>query len=210
MHYLTNILLDGINHSAPESPDLKLGETSDLKLRGEHQLRNTRLNEPTSKIALYEGSRNSSKRTRYDQNLAPRLCSPDIATMPDIPKEDSVHPTPHSTSQSNTGLDPAGHWDLPLRTHKPSTWTDCIPRTDHNAIFLDCDYSSTTMGPKSEWGPSLRAFTTMAFADSRGACIYWGPNKVAIYNEPFAVSCEKAHPFLMGKSCFVHPRHRNR
>ena len=38
----------------------------------------------------------------------------------------------------------------------------------------------------------------MVFADSRGACVYWGPNKVAIYNENFAVTAEKAHPFLMG------------
>jgi signal transduction histidine kinase len=82
---------------------------------------------------------------------------------------------------------------------KPPTWTDCIPRTEHNAIFLDCDYSSSTLGPKSEWGPSLRAYTTMAFADSRGACIYWGLNKVAIYNENFAVTAGKAHPLLMGR-----------
>lgn len=38
----------------------------------------------------------------------------------------------------------------------------------------------------------------MVFADSRGACLYWGPDRIAIYNEGFAVSCEGAHPFLMG------------
>jgi PAS domain S-box-containing protein len=38
----------------------------------------------------------------------------------------------------------------------------------------------------------------MIFADSRGACLYWGPDRIAIYNEGFAVSCEGAHPFLMG------------
>lgn len=38
----------------------------------------------------------------------------------------------------------------------------------------------------------------MIFADSRGACLYWGPERIAIYNEGFAVSCEGAHPFLMG------------
>ena len=38
----------------------------------------------------------------------------------------------------------------------------------------------------------------MLFADSRGACLYLGPERTAIYNEGFAVTCEGAHPFLMG------------
>jgi len=38
----------------------------------------------------------------------------------------------------------------------------------------------------------------MVFADSRGACLYWGPDRIAIYNEGFAVTAEGAHPFLMG------------
>ena len=40
----------------------------------------------------------------------------------------------------------------------------------------------------------------MIFADSRGACLYWGPDRIAIYNEPFAVSCEAKYPFLMGQA----------
>jgi len=119
--------------------------------------------------------------------------------MAETPREDSMHLKQHSPVQSSTPIDPAQYSGLPVQVLNPQSWTDCIPRTEHNAIFLDCDYSSTTLGPKSQWGPSLRAYTTMAFADSRGACIYWGPDKVAIYNESFAVTCEKAHPFLMGR-----------
>lgn len=110
-----------------------------------------------------------------------------------------MHLKQHSPVQSSTPIRTAGPSDLPIRERKPPTWTDCIPRTEHNAIFLNCDYSATTLGPKSEWGPSLRAYTTMVFADSRGACIYWGPNKTAIYNENFAVTSENIHPFLMGR-----------
>jgi PAS domain S-box-containing protein len=86
--------------------------------------------------------------------------------------------------------------DLPMR--EAGCWTDCIPKTEHNALFLDYDFATTPLGPKSEWSPVLRAYVTMIFADSRGACLYWGPDKTAIYNEGFAVSCEGAHPFLMG------------
>ena len=85
--------------------------------------------------------------------------------MPETHAEDSMDSEPHSRVQSNTPINSAETWHLPIRLAKPPSWTDCIPRTDHNAIFLDCDYSSTTLGPKSEWGPSLRAYTTMVFAD---------------------------------------------
>jgi signal transduction histidine kinase len=126
--------------------------------------------------------------------------------MAETPTEDRMHLKQHSSPvQSSTPIRPAGPArpsDLPIRERKPPTWTDCIPRTEHNAIFLNCDYSATTLGPKSGWGPSLRAYTTMVFADSRGACVYWGPNRIAIYNENFAVMSENIHPFLMGRGFY--------
>lgn len=30
------------------------------------------------------------------------------------------------------------------------------------------------------------------------AGVYWGPDKIAFYNEKFGVCCEGAHPYLMG------------
>lgn len=119
--------------------------------------------------------------------------------MAETPTEDSKHLKQHLPAQSSTPIEPTRTSGLSIRVPKPPLWTDSIARTEHNAIFLDCDYSSTTLGPKSKWGPSLRAYTTMVFADSRGACVYWGPNKIAIYNVNFAVMAEKAHPFLMGR-----------
>lgn len=87
---------------------------------------------------------------------------------------------------------------LPIRGVSQGCWTDCIAKTEHNSLFLAYDFATTPLGPKSGWSPVLRAYVTMVFADSRGACLYWGPERIAIYNEPFAVSCEGAHPFLMG------------
>ncbi|GAB7336200.1 hypothetical protein MBLNU13_g08969t2 [Cladosporium sp. NU13] len=92
------------------------------------------------------------------------------------------------------------HPGLPIREapNAQGCWSDCIARTEHNALFLDYDFATTPLGPKSGWSAVLRAYVTMVFADSRGACLYWGPDRIAIYNESFAVSCEGAHPFLMG------------
>lgn len=47
-------------------------------------------------------------------------------------------------------------------------WTDAIPRTAHNSLFLDCDFASTSLGPMSTWGQALRLYASMIFADSRG------------------------------------------
>ena len=101
-----------------------------------------------------------------------------------------------SNRENDTGL---GH---PSAFFAPgaSSWTKVIPRTEHNALFLDCDYGSTTLGPIQDWGPALRLYASMVFVDSRGACVYWGPDRIAFYNKKFAASAGEAHPFLMGKS----------
>nr|OQO22684.1 hypothetical protein B0A51_10374 [Rachicladosporium sp. CCFEE 5018] len=90
----------------------------------------------------------------------------------------------------------------PARTDTASghAWTEVIPRTDHNALFLDFDWAKTPLGPLSDWDPVLRSFTCMAFADSRGVCLYWGETKVALYNASFAVFSGGAHPRLMGST----------
>lgn len=85
---------------------------------------------------------------------------------------------------------------------RSNAWLDSIPRTEHNSLFLDADYGQTTLGPKEQWGPALRLYTSMVFADSRGAGVYWGPDKICFYNEGFAVCCGQAHPFLMGRGFY--------
>lgn len=90
------------------------------------------------------------------------------------------------------------HSSLPTRSPARASWTDWIPRTEHNNLFLNYDFSTTPLGDKAVWSSSLRAYVNMLFADSRGACIYWGPDRIAVYNEAFAVTSEGAHPFLMG------------
>ena len=81
-----------------------------------------------------------------------------------------------------------------------SSWTEVIPKTEHNRLFLDCDYASSTLGPIADWGPSLRLYASMVFADSRGAVVYWGHNRTAIYNENYIPHIGGLHPFLVSKA----------
>jgi len=86
-----------------------------------------------------------------------------------------------------------------LSTQWPESWADVLPKTAHVELFRGVDFGATTLGPISEWGPALRSYATMVFADSRPANVYWGPERIALYNEEFAPLLAEAHPNMMGK-----------
>lgn len=95
--------------------------------------------------------------------------------------------------------EPDSHNGTSFFARPSSSWTDTIPKTEHNALFLECDYGPTTLGPIANWGPALRLYASMVFADSRSSGVYWGPNRIVFYNEKFGVICGEAHPFHMGR-----------
>ncbi|KAF9691844.1 hypothetical protein EKO04_009985 [Ascochyta lentis] len=79
-------------------------------------------------------------------------------------------------------------------------WTEDLPKTDHVRFFRETDWSSSSLGPLSTWSPTLRLFTGFVLADSRAACLWWGKDLVAVYNEHYAPLACKAHPQLMGST----------
>ncbi|KAK4543224.1 hypothetical protein LTR36_005774 [Oleoguttula mirabilis] len=97
----------------------------------------------------------------------------------------------------NSGL------SMPFFAQGSSSWTDILPKTEHVDLFRRADFAATSMGDISSWGPALRFYATMVFADSRAACVYFGPERVALYNEEFAPLLAEAHPNMMGKSLKV-------
>ncbi|KAF1926275.1 autoinducer 2 sensor kinase/phosphatase luxQ [Didymella exigua CBS 183.55] len=79
-------------------------------------------------------------------------------------------------------------------------WTEDLPQTDHVRFFRDTDWSKSKLGPVGTWSSTLRLLTGFVLADSRAACLWWGPDLVAIYNERYAPLACKAHPKLMGST----------
>ncbi|KAH7138609.1 putative histidine kinase HHK15p [Dendryphion nanum] len=77
-------------------------------------------------------------------------------------------------------------------------WTEDLPQTDHVRFFRTTDWARTKLGPLRDWSPTLRVYTRLVFADSRAACLWWGPEYVAIYNEAYMPLSARAHPALMG------------
>lgn len=81
-------------------------------------------------------------------------------------------------------------------------WTHALPQTDHVHFFRSTDWARTALGPLASWSPTLRLFAGFVLADSRAACLWWGPtsNLTAIYNEHYAPLAGRAHPKLMGST----------
>jgi signal transduction histidine kinase len=83
-----------------------------------------------------------------------------------------------------------------------SDWTAALPQTDHVRFFRNTDWARTALGPLTSWSATLRLFAGFVLADSRAACLWWGPDYIAIYNEAYAPLAAQVHPALMG-STFV-------
>ncbi|CZT51583.1 related to autoinducer 2 sensor kinase/phosphatase luxQ [Rhynchosporium secalis] len=76
-------------------------------------------------------------------------------------------------------------------------WTSLLPDSEHIRFFRKTDWAASHLGPLSLWSRSLRQSVFMVLADSRAACVYWGPHRVAIYNKEFIPLAGNTHPSLM-------------
>ena len=79
-------------------------------------------------------------------------------------------------------------------------WTEQLPKTDHVRFVRNIDWARSGLGPMKDWDATLRLFTGFVLADSRAACLWWGPDCIAIYNEHFAPMSAGVHPTLMGST----------
>lgn len=102
-------------------------------------------------------------------------------------------PPPYAENASSVCLSSSGAAD-----HVERDWTDQLPHTEHGHFFRNVDWASSGLGPLKDWSPNLRLFTGFVLADSRAACLWWGPDYIAIYNEHFVPMAAGVHPTLMG------------
>lgn len=79
-------------------------------------------------------------------------------------------------------------------------WTQTLAETGNTRLFRNTDWVRNGLGPYKNWDTTSQLFTNFVFADSRAACLWWGPEYVAIYNDAFAEVCHGVHPALMGST----------
>lgn len=68
----------------------------------------------------------------------------------------------------------------------------------HIQFAKSFDWAKTSLGPIEEWPADLRAMCNLIMASPHPAAMYWGPEHVAIYNEPYVMLAGNKHPELMG------------
>jgi hypothetical protein len=84
-------------------------------------------------------------------------------------------------------------------------WTDEVPplRTSaHVAWARSIAWSQTSLGPMSTWSSQLRSTANLIMQDPRPAVMFWGPELIMVYNEPYIELLGGLHP-CMGASARV-------
>lgn len=78
-----------------------------------------------------------------------------------------------------------------------------VETSAHIEFFQNFDWASTELGPIDSWSAELRRMTNLLLADPRPAAMYWGENRIMMYNEPYVLVTGQKHPFMMGKPFLV-------
>jgi hypothetical protein len=56
------------------------------------------------------------------------------------------------------------------------------------------DWSKTPLGPRSSWSPSLRMMVRFLLANRFPLLLWWGPQFIQIYNDPYRPVLGAKHP----------------
>src|SRR5688572_8749802 len=72
---------------------------------------------------------------------------------------------------------------------------------DMGARMRAFDWSTTDLGPVSQWPHSLRAGVRIVLAAGHPMLISWGPDYTMLYNDAYGVVVGTKHPAALGRSC---------
>lgn len=94
-------------------------------------------------------------------------------------------------------LEPSIHpHDLTADTLSPSR-----PLSEHVAFIRAFDWASTGLGPMASWSLTLRRILNVLLVDPRAAVLYYGKDRIMIYNEHYRGVLAEKHPWALGKPC---------
>ena len=63
------------------------------------------------------------------------------------------------------------------------------------------DWSTTALGPLSGWAQSLRSAVSTCIGSRFPIVLYWGPERVVLYNDAYAEILGAKHPWALGRPC---------
>ncbi|GAB7356837.1 hypothetical protein MBLNU459_g7712t2 [Dothideomycetes sp. NU459] len=166
--------------------------------------------EPTLKITIDTGVAQDLEATfdhktrRWRVASATPQASDNVRNGEQMPRRAQLRPTRTGTKSIDRDQERAhgNSIDQPLVVQQDD-WTEQLPHTEHVDFILSRDWSATSLGPIRDWPLILQSMTHKMLADPRPACLYWGEDRTAIYNEPFVEIAYSRHPAMMGAAAEV-------
>jgi len=66
-------------------------------------------------------------------------------------------------------------------------------------LIRSMDWGATPIGPMDSWSPALRMMVQFLLANRFPMLLWWGPQYVSIYNDPYRPVLGNKHPWALGK-----------
>jgi signal transduction histidine kinase len=67
------------------------------------------------------------------------------------------------------------------------------------ALIRATDWSETSIGSRQSWSPALRMMVSFLVANRFPMLLWWGPEYVSIYNDPYRPVLGAKHPWALGR-----------
>ncbi|KAK0495357.1 histidine kinase [Armillaria luteobubalina] len=83
---------------------------------------------------------------------------------------------------------------LPMLDFAPA-----VRSTEVGRLVLDHDWASTPLGPMHAWPQSLKSVVSIMLSNPSQSCVFWGPDRILIYNEAWAKGTASKHTSMLGK-----------
>jgi hypothetical protein len=135
-----------------------------------------------------------------------QAATPAASSSDDSDSDTSHHDLKHAGVLRNLpkGSCEAHHEWLRVLMQKasPHDWTAANkPRriSDHVEFVRNWDWSKTFLGPMESWSPRLRLMANLIMVDPNPAVLFWGPELIGIYNEPYVPLLHDKHPKALGE-----------
>ncbi len=87
------------------------------------------------------------------------------------------------------------------RSLTPDTSTPSWPQDggEMGNLIRSLDWAATPIGPMDSWSPALRMMVRFLLANRFPLLLWWGPQYVSIYNDPYRPVLGNKHPWALGQ-----------
>jgi signal transduction histidine kinase len=102
-------------------------------------------------------------------------------------------PSPKAPRKSQTARQPA-------QAHPVDVYLESLTKGSEMGIRIrEFDWSTTPLGAVESWSPALRTMVRFLLANRFPLLLWWGPQYVSIYNDPYRPVLGAKHPWALGR-----------